>query len=126
VARGQVTRVAAALALAALLAGCVTPPPTRYAWGGYEDLLYVAQARPGTLTAEAEIDQLEKDRALADANHQRLPPGWHAQLATLYLQAGRADHAREELLAEKTAFPESATLVDRLLANLAAAAAKSP
>jgi hypothetical protein len=126
VARGEVARGIAALGLAALAAGCATAPPTRYAWGGYEDVLYVAQARPGSQTPEAAIDQLEKDRALANANHQRLPPGWHAQLATLYLQAGRADHAREELLAEKSEFPESATLVDRLLANLAANAAKSP
>ena len=116
--------VAAALAL--LAAGCATKPQNRYAWGSYEDLIYVAQAKPGTLPPEAQIEQLEKDRLAARATHARLPPGWHAQLGYLYFQTGRADLAREELLAEKTEFPEATTFVDRLLANLAGGAAKSP
>ena len=126
VAVNRASRAALAALLALLAAGCVTQPPSRYAWGSYEDLIYVTQAKPGVLPPEAQIEQLEKDRLAARATQQRLPPGWHAHLSYLYFQTGRADLAREELLAEKTEFPESATFVDRLLANLAGGGAKSP
>jgi hypothetical protein len=122
----RAARALLAVALAALASGCVTPPMSRYAWGGYEDVIYVAETKPGTLPPEAQVQQLERDREAARATHQRLPPGWHAHLSYLYYQMGRADLAREELLAEKTEFPEAATFVDHLLANLAGGAPKAP
>jgi hypothetical protein len=100
------------------LAACVTAPPTLYSWGSYEELIYVSQAKPGTLSPEAQADQLEKDRQAADGARKRLPPGWHAHLASLYAQSGHGDLAERELQAEKSEYPEAATLVDRLLANL--------
>ena len=125
---GEVERVARlllGLALAASAAACVTAPPSRYAWGAYEEQLYVLQAKPGTLSPEAQADQLDKDRQAARSANQPLPPGWHAHLAAVYFQMGRAELAREELLAEKSAFPESTTLVDRMLVNLANPASPS-
>ena len=119
-------RTALVALLALFAAGCATPSPSRYAWGSYEEVVYVAQAKPGTLPPEAQIEQLEKDRLAARAANQRLPPGWHAQLSYLYYQTGHADLARDELLAEKTAFPEASTFVDRLLANLSGERAKRP
>jgi hypothetical protein len=104
--------------VALALGACVTAPQTLYAWGNYEESIYVAQAKPGSLSPEAQADQLEKDRQIANASGRRLPPGWHAHLAALYAQSGRADLAEQELLAEKSAFPEATILVDRLLANL--------
>jgi hypothetical protein len=106
----------------AVCAACSTAPAGHYAWGSYEELIYIEYNKPGELTPEAQIDALEKDRLEAQALVRPLPPGWHAQLASLYAQVGRVDLAQEELLAEKTAFPESAVLVDRLLANLKTAA----
>jgi hypothetical protein len=114
-------RVAPRLLLACTalaMAACVTTPRSLYAWGNYEDLIYAASVKPGSLTPEAQADQLEKDRQIAQAAGKRLPPGWRAHLAAVYAQSGRTDLAEQELLAEKAAFPESATLVDRLLANL--------
>jgi hypothetical protein len=110
-------RVLAGCAVLSMTA-CVTAPPTMYAWGSYEELIYTAAAKPGTLTPEAQADLLEKDRQTAQAAGRPLPPGWRAHLATLYAESGQLDLAEQELLAEKAAFPESATLVDRLLANL--------
>jgi len=107
------------LALAVLATACATPP-THYAWGYYEDLIYYAQALPESRTPQAQAHLFEKNRAAARAAHKPLPPGWHAHLSSLYVQIGRADLAREELLAEKAEFPESTTFVNRLLANLAA------
>ncbi|MEO6078447.1 MAG: DUF4810 domain-containing protein [Steroidobacteraceae bacterium] len=107
------------LACAALSMGaCATAPRTMYAWGSYEELIYTANVKPGSLTPEAQADQLENDRQVAEAAGKRLPPGWHAQLASLYAESGRVDLAERELLAEKAAFPEATTLMDRLLANL--------
>lgn len=107
-----------AMSAAFLLTACVTAPKTLYAWGNYEELIYATSIKPGSLTAEAQADQLEKDRQVAEAAGKRLPPGWHAQLATLYAEAGRIDLAERELLAEKAAFPESAVLMDRLAGRL--------
>ena len=114
-----------AFAIAAWASGCVTAPPSRYAWGSYEELMYVAAAKPGTLPPEAQVEQMQKDRQTARGANQKLPPGWHAQLSYLYYQLGRVDLAREELLAEKSEFPESTVLVDRLLGNLSAGGVKS-
>lgn len=120
--------LAVALAIGALagVAGCTTPAPTRYAWGSYEELIYAAAARPGTFAPEAQVEQLEKDREAARAAQKPLPPGWHAHLGYLYFQLGHGDLARDELIAEKTQFPEATALVDRLLSNLDAGAAKQP
>jgi hypothetical protein len=89
-----------------------------YSWGTYEDVIYTAQAKPGSMSPESEVEQLEKDRIASQAEKKPLPPGWHAHLAYVYSQTGRVDLARQELLAERAAFPESAILVHHLIANL--------
>jgi hypothetical protein len=110
----------APLALVAVLAVCsgCAAAPSYYSWGGYEELIYADHAKPGALPLEQQIAQMEMDRQAANAAGGRLPPGWHAHLASLHSQSGQIDAARSELLAEKAAFPESATLMDRLIANL--------
>jgi hypothetical protein len=105
------------LCIAALASGCATP--TRYAWGSYEDLVYASYARPGAIDPEAQAQLLDGERQALGATNHQLPPGWHAHVGYLYFRAGRLDLAEQELLAEKSAFPESARFVDRLLQNLA-------
>ncbi len=116
---------AAGLVLAALLGGCVTAPRETYAWGSYEELVYVATTKPGSVPPEAQIETMEKEREVNRAKSQRFPPGWHAHLAYLYSVAGKPDLAADELLAEKTAFPEATVFCDQLLTNLGATAAKA-
>ena len=109
----------AALAIVvALLAGCVTPAPALYAWGGYEQLIYSSYKNPGSVPPEKQIEQMEQDYQKARASGSHLPPGWHLHLGTLYAQAGKADQAQLELQTERATYPESAALVDRLLANM--------
>lgn len=117
--RSVVRRVAAAAAMlaASVLTGCAAPPQ-RYAWGAYEDLIYASYSKPGALSPEQQIDQMQKDREAARAANAKLPPGWHAHLAYLYQLAGRPDLSHEELLAEKSAYPESTQFVDRLVTNM--------
>ena len=103
---------------AGLLVGCATQPPSIYSWGSYEDLIYVSYLSPQDVPAEKQVELLEKDYQVARSTNHRLPPGWHAHLATLYFQLGKPDQARQELLTEKAEFPESAVFVDRLVANL--------
>jgi hypothetical protein len=100
-----------------LLAGCATQR-NLYAWGGYEDLIYVSYSAPGKLSPEDQIKQLEQDSQKAQATGARMPPGWHAHLGSLYAQSGNLEEARRELLKEKDQFPESAVFVDHLLSNL--------
>ncbi len=103
--------------VALLLGGCATHREL-YAWGGYEDLIYVSYSAPDKLAPQDQIGKLEADYQEARASEAHLPPGWHAHLGYLYAQTGNVDKARQELLAEKTQFPESATFVDHLLTNL--------
>jgi len=70
------------------------------------------------MSPETQVAQLEQDFLKARAENKRMPPGFLAQLGYLYFQLGRLDQARRELETEKTEFPESAVLVDRLLASL--------
>jgi hypothetical protein len=100
------------------LAGCATHEPTIYSWGSYEETIYVSHAEPGKMPPESQIELLEKDYQQARAANKRVPPGWHAHLGYLYFEIGKADQARQELITEKTEFPESTVFVDRLLANL--------
>ena len=101
--------------------GCATTskPPPIYYWGSYEEQIYSAHASASTLTVHDQIVALEADRA--SAGTRRLPPGFHAQLGYLYSIDGQTDAAKAEFLAEKTAFPESAAFMDRLLATMQAA-----
>ena len=102
--------------LGSLLLGCATP--TLYSWGHYEEQIYVSRMTPGATSTEAQVAELEQDYQKARAENKRMPPGFHAHLGYMYVQLGKLDQARRELETEKTEFPESAVLVDRLLASL--------
>jgi hypothetical protein len=102
--------------LSVLLLGCSRP--TLYSWGHYEEQAYASHVSAGTTSLEAQAAELERDGEKARAERKRMPPGFHAQLAHLYVQLGKLDQARLELEAEKAEFPESAVFVDRALASL--------
>jgi hypothetical protein len=112
------TRIFTIVAVVSALAGCASRPPNLYTWGNYEELVYTSHASPGSIPPEKQIEILEGDFHKAAAKDERMPPGWHANLGYLYLQTGRVDDGRRELLNEKTQYPESGVFVDRLLANL--------
>ena len=125
----EVRRFGNALAGAALalgLAGCATPPHTLYGWGSYEDIVYVAAVKPDAVTAEAQIEQMQKEREIQRSKNQRFPPGWHGHLAYLYARTGQPGPAHDELVAEKAAFPEATVFCDTLLANLGGKTEKKP
>jgi hypothetical protein len=126
VSRARLAGAVLVLGLAAGLGGCATTEHTIYGWGSYEDIVYVAAVNPGSVTPEAQIQIMEKEREVIRAGNQRFPPGWHGHLAYLYAQSGQGDPARAELIAEKTAFPESTVFCDTLLRNLDAKTEPKP
>jgi hypothetical protein len=67
---------------------------------------------------ERQVELLEADYQKARSENKAIPPGFHAHLGHLYYQLGKQDQARQEFEAEKGQFPESAVLMDRMLANL--------
>jgi len=111
-----VSRTIAALLAFAFIAGCASP--AMYAWGNYEELVYASYAAPGSIPPEIQILKMEDDYQKARAMHKHVPPGWHAHLGYLYAQLGKLDESERELLAEKAEYPESAVMMDSLLANL--------
>jgi hypothetical protein len=61
---------------------------------------------------------MEKHMEKARAANMALPPGFRAHLGMLELNAGHAQRAKELFEAEKSAFPEGAPYMDKLLAKL--------
>ena len=116
--QGAPEKTAAALAVVLLLSGCVTKP-SLYAWGQYEELIYLSYKSPKAMPPEEQVKSLEQDFQKVRAANQHLPCGWHAHLGYLYSQIGQFDRATSELRLEKAEFPESTVFVDHLLANLA-------
>jgi hypothetical protein len=106
-----------ALVALGLYPGCQTQRPIYY-WGSYESLLYKNYAHPGKVSPEEQIEKLQEDLSKAAATDLKPNPGLHAQLGYLYLQVGKADAAKNEFEIEKTLFPESAVLMDRMLQKL--------
>ncbi|MEZ5658347.1 MAG: DUF4810 domain-containing protein [Burkholderiaceae bacterium] len=92
--------------------------PPMYAWGGYSSVIHKTLWQPGSMPLEEQIAAFDRDRVTARNFDLKLPPGWRMHLAMLYEMNGQTDLARELLLEEKTVFPDSARLVDRLVDGL--------
>lgn len=108
----------------ALLVGCAHKGPgPLYMWEDFAKLQYEALQRGGAPAAD-QITALEAHAQKARASGTALPPGFRAHLAILKLSVGDADEARRLLVAEKTAFPESAVYMDQFLKRLDAPASK--
>jgi hypothetical protein len=104
-----------ATAAAMLLAGCQTaaPTPPLYQWNGYQVQVY--EYLKGQTSVPQQIDAMEKALEEIRAQGNLPPPGFHAHLGMLYAESGKTKQAQDELLAEKTSFPESSVYMDFLL-----------
>lgn len=104
------------LCLALFVTGCGTSGT--YAWGHYEETVYLMTADAGSFDLEAEIETLEKDLEKAREHGQRVPPGFHAQLGYMLYLAGDVENARGNFQAEKELFPQSSVFVDTVLSHI--------
>jgi len=94
------------------MVGCAPKVPPLYSWGNYEDQVY--DYFKGQ-SVEKQIIELEKHSQKAKATGTLLPPGFQAHLGLLYSKVGRDDKLAEQLLIEKTNFPESSGFFDGLI-----------
>lgn len=121
---GQVMRAAAsvrglaALAGAAVFAGCAAKGPgPLYMWESFPRQQYTTLMRDGS-NPDEQIRAMEAHSEKARAANAALPPGFRAHLGLLYIGSGNPQRARELWQAERSAFPESAPYMDRLLKRL--------
>jgi hypothetical protein len=104
-----------ALAAAAFLTGCASPPKTLYGWDGYQPQVY--QHFKGE-SPEQQIAEMEKALQTISARGASVPPGFHAHLGMLYSITGKQDQMVTQFEDEKKLFPESAAYMDFLLAKV--------
>ncbi|GAB3672553.1 DUF4810 domain-containing protein [Salinisphaera aquimarina] len=86
-----------------------------YRWGGYQSLIYQQYVKPGTAEPGIQVDKLSADIERTQAEGKRVPPGEHAHLGYMQYQIGNTDQAVQEFQVERNVYPESATLMDRLI-----------
>lgn len=110
-----------------LLAGCATSGQRPlYMWEAFPRQQYETLLNAGA-SPLAQMATLEAQAEKAGGVGAALPPGFRAHLGMLKLSVGDLDSARQLWIAEKTAFPESAAYMDRLLKPLdGPAKTKSP
>ena len=92
---------------------CVAPP-TRYVWGRYEDSLYNYYADASK--ADDLIKALAEATTAGDASG-KTAPGLHAEYGYMLLSAGRSADAVAEFEKERSIWPESRTLMDKMITS---------
>jgi hypothetical protein len=75
-------------------------------------------ATDGGYDPAAEVARLVDEVEQTEHRGQRVPPGVRAHVGYLLIEAGNAERGVAWLLAERTAYPESAVFVDGMLARL--------
>ena len=93
------------------VAGC--GPKTMYQWGSYEKDLLKYYKHPESLQKFRE--HLDKQITRSVEKGKRVPPGLFAELGYLHYKAGDSKMAAEYFAKEKEHWPESATLMDRMI-----------
>lgn len=108
---------------AGLLISCA--PQQRFVWGSYESELYGYYKDPERLenlmkaleTAIARGEEAAKSDASSDgAKPRRIAPGLYAEYGYLLLIKNESDKARSYFEKEKQTWPESVTLMDKMIA----------
>lgn len=107
----------ATLACAAALTACA--PTSRFEWGGYEQALYAYSQNPENrgVYKESLEKAIERGRA-----RDAIAPGLLAELGYLHLEEGNSVEALKYFREERTRFPESAVLMDRVINQMGASA----
>ena len=111
---------AALAALALCAASCVSSPPRRYVWGGYESSVWRVTCAPDALDVGAEIVEMNELVERAKAEGRPVPPGLHAYVGYLYSLSGDLDTAAAAFESEKELYPESTVFIDGIMARLRA------
>lgn len=109
-------RLSAVLFLIAITTACTT---TRHEWGNYSTELYQYYKSPTQEQQQELQNELAKVFARAKSKGVAPAPGLYAEYGTFLLESGDSAQAIEYYQREKAAWPESAKLMDALIAALA-------
>lgn len=89
-----------------------------YSWGSYPQQAYLLMSEAEKTSVAAQILLLEKEMNKAQAANLALPPGFYAHLGLLHLDTHNSAKAAEYFQLERQIYPESTTLMNRLLTKL--------
>lgn len=111
----MIRRLITTSALIGTLATAACAPTTLFEWGNYEPALYAYSQNPERrgLYQEALEKAIERGRA-----RDAVAPGLLAELGYLHMEAGETVEAVRYFQEERSRFPESAVLMDRVIARL--------
>lgn len=102
------------LLVLSLLSGCAAP--SLYNWGGYDQALY--SGYKDAIKMEAMRINLQAHIVAIEKSNQKVAPGLYAELGTLFLQTGSSDLAVSYYMKERSAWPESSTLMTAMIQNI--------
>lgn len=102
------------LVVLASIAGCAAPGP-KYQWGSYSNDLYRYYAH--SIKQEDFIVRLQALVQDAEANGRLVPPGIYAEYGYLLYEAGRYDEAIGSFRQEHNKWPESRSLMAKMIRN---------
>jgi hypothetical protein len=97
-----------------LLAVACARPTTAYDWGRHDDALYALMRDPGKLEPYGKALREVIDR---HPDGRGIPPGICAEYGYVLLTAGKGPEAEKYFQLEKTLWPESRPIVDRMIEN---------
>jgi hypothetical protein len=100
------------LILAVILFGCA--PQRMYYWGNYSNTLYQSKKNPSEQSILLHQQALEDILEKSQKNNLRVPPGVYAELGYIYFRQNKKDLAIKNFNMERTLYPESALLMNRL------------
>jgi hypothetical protein len=100
---------------------CANPNPPKYNWGNYSAALVALDADPSTAgDYQATLVKIVNDP------QGKVPPGIYAEYGYVLQQQGNTNDAIAMYAREKSAWPESGFLMDKMIAELQAPAQPKP
>jgi hypothetical protein len=102
-----------------LIAGVACAPPSPrslYDWAGYDTSLYKLMKSPADIDAYGLALKKAIDR---NPDGRRVAPGIYAEYGYVLFATGHKPEAADFFAKEKTRWPESARIMDRMIANCA-------
>jgi hypothetical protein len=95
-----------------VLSGCATGPAQKYEWGNYETSMYDYYKNPGK--PDVLIVTIEQLIKKAEARNLTVAPGLYAEYGYLLMVQGKSQDAVAYFEKEKSKWPESTQLMDRM------------
>ena len=108
-------------AVAVLVSGCA--PTTKYNWDNYSQSLYDYQK---DATAQAAYQAALERIITSDGPNRKVPPGIFAELGYLKLASGDSKGAIALFEREKSSWPESSLMMDKVILSARRGKDKTP